>query len=71
MALELRTTEKLTIVFATLAMLFSLLGALHRARQGASPLLGALAAACSALVLVATVMAARARKRTRDLAVRN
>ena len=70
MAIKLRTTEKLTIVFATLAVLFSLLGALHQARRGASPLLGALAAAFSAIVAIATVMAARARERTRDRTAR-
>jgi hypothetical protein len=63
MALKLRTTEKLTIVFATLATLCSLLGALQRARRDASPLLGILAAACSALVAFATLMGARERMR--------
>jgi hypothetical protein len=50
-------------VFATLATLCSLLGALQRARRDASPLLGILAAACSALVAFATLMGARERMR--------
>jgi hypothetical protein len=63
MTLKLRTTEKLTIIFAILATLFSLLGAWQRNRRGASPLLGIVAAICSAGVGIAALMAARARER--------
>jgi len=63
MTLTLRTTDKLTIAFAALAALFSLLGAWQQNRRGASPLLGILAAACSAGVGIAALMAARARER--------